>query len=809
MELLSPAGSREALVAAVQNGADAVYLGFGGFNARRTAGNFEGAEFERAVEYCHARGVRVHVTLNTLVKQRELDGFAQAALDAARAGADAAIVQDLGAAQLMRALCPGLKLHMSTQAACFSEQGVRFAAAQGYDRVVLARECSLEEIARCARVGVEIEAFVHGALCVCFSGQCLFSSLVGGRSGNRGLCAQPCRLSYALCDAATGRERAHGHLLSPRDIMLIGELPALERAGVCSLKIEGRLKRPEYVAEVTRAYRRALDLLAEHPERFAPDADDERALRQIFNRGGFSQAYLDANFRDGDITDVTRPNNMGVRVGEVRSAGGGRLRLGLAMPLDAGDQLSLRRGADETGFELRQALPAGDAALPLPAGVRLAGGLAGAQVYRAASQAQLERARRSCEGEHRLTRVDLRARLHVGERATLELSAAQGAPADIRDICVRCEGDEVSPARRAPLGAAEVRDRLARLGGTPLEAAAVQLDLDEQAFLPVAALNALRRDAAQRFIDAMLARRRGCDAPPEPCQLPVLAPIAAREANAGQHARPRLIVQSRDLSDAALGDALYWAPAHVDRASLEREFAARGAGMVYLRLPNMLTSRELDALAEFARAHAGELAGCVLTNMSQLGLELPGELVADMNMNAWNSRTVELLRGHGVRRATGPLELTCAELADIDLRGLARELIVYGRAELMTLRHCPLNARNGRAHADCRLCDAGNGLESCELVDRRQARFPLRRYRGASGCYAQVLNSAPHDLLSRLARLPACDAVRLVFTVEPADERRQIASRARAALEAWARGEATEPSGAPGATAGHYFRGVD
>ena len=189
MELLSPAGSWEALAAAVQNGADAVYLGFGGFNARRTAGNFDGDEFERAVEYCHARGVRVHVTLNTLVKQRELDGFAQAALDAARAGADAARGQDLGGAQLLRALCPGLKLHMSTQAACCNAQGVRFAAAQGYNRVVLARECSLDEIARCAQVGVDIETFVHGALCVGFSGQCLFSSLVGGWTGVRWTCS--------------------------------------------------------------------------------------------------------------------------------------------------------------------------------------------------------------------------------------------------------------------------------------------------------------------------------------------------------------------------------------------------------------------------------------------------------------------------------------------------------------------------------------------------------------------------------------------------------------------------------------------
>ena len=237
MELLSPAGNFDSLVAAVQSGADAVYLGFGGFNARRSAGNFAGADFERAVEYCHARGVKVHVTLNTLIKENELDGFAAAALEAARAGVDAVIVQDLGGAALIKQLCPGLKLHMSTQAACFSASGVRYARAHGYDRVVLARECSLDEIARCAREGVEIETFVHGALCVCFSGQCLFSSMVGGRSGNRGMCAQPCRLNYELA----GAKSAQGCLISPRDIMMLHKLPELKHAGVCSLKIEGRL----------------------------------------------------------------------------------------------------------------------------------------------------------------------------------------------------------------------------------------------------------------------------------------------------------------------------------------------------------------------------------------------------------------------------------------------------------------------------------------------------------------------------------------------------------------------------------------
>ena len=801
MELLSPAGNYEALVAAVQSGADAVYLGFGGFNARRSAGNFTDGEFERAVEYCHARGVKVHVTLNTLIKQHELDGFAGAALQAARAGADAVIVQDLGGARLVKELCPGLKLHMSTQAACFSAAGVRFAAAQGYDRVVLARECSLDEIALCARQGVEIETFAHGALCVCFSGQCLMSSLVGGRSGNRGMCAQPCRLSYEL----TGAHAARGCLLSPRDIMMLGELKALSDAGVCSLKIEGRLKRPEYVAEVTRVYRRALDALSEHPERYAPDADDELALRQIFNRGGFSRAYLDARFRDSDITDPTRPNNMGVRVGEVEGSRAGRLRLRLDTALDAGDQISLRLGDRETGFELKQALGRGRVELDVPELRKYPQALSGAEVYRAASSAQLERAHEACQGEHRSAPVDMRAELRVGGAAQLELRAAGDARnADIADVCVRVKGAQVSPARKAPLGQDAVRAQLGKLGGTPLRAGQVELELDADAFLPVSALNELRRAAVDAFEAEVLRRRRGCPPPGEARR------EASSERRAPHAARPLVIVQSGDMADAALGDALYWEPERVDRASLEREFAGRPQGArVYLRLPVMLTSAELDGMVGFAREHGAELAGCVLTNIAQLAERLPGELVGDANLSAWNARTLELLRALGLKRQTASLELSCAEISAADCEGLERELIVYGRATLMTLRHCPVNARSRARHDECRLCDGGRGLKNCALVDRKRVSFPLARYRGASGCYAQVLNSAPHDLIGRLGRLPACDAVRLIFTNESAPERRALAQEARAATEALAQGRACAHAGVPGATAGHYFRGVE
>ena len=800
MELLSPAGNFDSLIAAVQSGADAVYLGFGGFNARRSAGNFTGDDIYRAVDYCHARGVNVHVTLNTLIKENELDGFADAALTAARAGVDAVIVQDLGGAALIKQLCPTLKLHMSTQAACYNAAGVRFAREHGYDRVVLARECSLDEIALCARQGVEIEFFTHGALCVCFSGQCLFSSLVGGRSGNRGMCAQPCRLNYEL----TGAQSASGCLLSPRDIMMLHDLKALKDAGVCSLKIEGRLKRPEYVSEVTRVYRRALDEMDEHPERFTPDADSVTALKQIFNRGGFSRAYLDSRFRDSDIMDITRPNNMGVRVGDVIRMRGERVHMRLDTSLDAGDQIALRMDNAETGFELKQPLKAGECDISI-AELKRAPDMTGAHIYRAASMRQLQRAHAACEGEHRAVRVSMHADLRVGVNARLTIhTAVEKNKFDIADISVEATGAQVSPARKAPLTEDAVRAQLSKLGGTALEADAIDVSLDENAFLPVSALNELRREAVDKYTQRVLETRRGC-----------LCPTAqtvdiSHGAHEKRHATPALIIQSRDLTDSTLGDAFYWEPERVTRNELQRALSSyAGDAPIYLRVPNMLTQGELNQINEFALENASVLRGCVLTNVSQLQLSWPGEKIADMNLNAWNSHTLDVLKGCGIKRTTAPLELTAAEIQNADCDNMQRELIIYGRAVLMTMRHCMVNGLKGLSHPDCHLCDAGRGIEQCSLTDRKRVSFPLRRYRGASGCYTQILNSAPHDLRGRLGRLPECDAVRLIFTDENRDARNSIAQGAREALDALRHGSAAGVAPVSGATAGHYFRGVE
>ena len=287
LELLSPAGSPEAVIAAVQNGADAVYLGFGDYNARRGAKNFTGEEFEKAARYCRVRGCKVYATLNTLVNDREIEGAVRCARMAAKYGADGIIIQDVGLIRVLRDALPDLPLHASTQMSIHNLAGAEAAAQMGLTRVVLARDLSLEQIRFITKnASVETEIFIHGALCFCHSGQCYMSALIGRRSGNRGMCAQPCRMQYSLGG------RMDDYPLSLKDNCLISRLDEIEEAGVACIKIEGRMKRPEYTAIVTDIYHRAMK---EHRQ---PTKEEMEMLENAFSRNGFTQGYFDGDKRN-------------------------------------------------------------------------------------------------------------------------------------------------------------------------------------------------------------------------------------------------------------------------------------------------------------------------------------------------------------------------------------------------------------------------------------------------------------------------------------------------------------------------------
>lgn len=520
-ELLMPAGGTAQFIAAVENGADAVYVGGNDYNARAGARNFDREELREAVDYAHKRGVQVHVTMNTLLRQEELEGALEYAAFLYELGIDALIVQDYGLAAMIREAMPDFPLHMSTQATAQDLRTVEAAEELGYQRVVLSRELSLDEIRSvCSGTDMEIEVFVHGAICICYSGQCQLSRFIGGRSGNRGACAQPCRLPYRTLGADGRPEREPRCPLSPKDLDYLDHLGELIDAGVRSFKIEGRMKSPEYVAVVTRIYRKYIDRYMEEGRYTVEDADRE-ALEQIFSRGGFTDAYLrgepDRRMMSGDI-----PKHQGIRIGKVVK------RVGNSTLVDVKlyDHLAIGDGVEIQGKKL-----VGNVVTyykELKGGLTRIGDLKGPvahgdPLFRISSGEQLEEARRSFRG---LTYREGKYRRKRGIVISLSLSPdgmlrAEAEPAreersahPLPDVRVSISAGPFSPAAEGVRGISKERFREAmeKTGGTPFRCGEVRFGAGfEGETVPVsirtAALNDVRRRLLAALEEALIIRR--------------------------------------------------------------------------------------------------------------------------------------------------------------------------------------------------------------------------------------------------------------------------------------------------------------
>ncbi|MDR1713040.1 MAG: U32 family peptidase, partial [Coriobacteriales bacterium] len=560
-ELLAPAGSPAAFLAALQGGADAIYLGVEDFNARRNAENFKLADLPGYCDLAHLIGVRVYLTLNTVILPEEVSAALKLAEGAWEAGVDALIVQDLGLLSTLSRQMPNLQLHASTQMNLHSTPAVEQAADFGASRVTLARELSLAEIAKIARTGVELEVFAHGALCICYSGQCLFSSLVGRRSANRGLCAQPCRLPYALIDTSTGkRAKAPGpHLLSPADLATIDLLEQLQAAGVAAIKIEGRMKSAAYVATVTRAYRQALDQLATNlgigearrQEQFIwrdtdsldnpgialaagsdgggqqPAEPDFSALAEVFSRG-FSSAYLTGE-RGNAMMSYTRPNNRGVAVGRVAALQHGQVQVELSQPVEAGDVLEFwtSRG-NVTASVTESATERLTLQVSQPVGL-------GDRVFRVRSAEVLASAEglsveRLTQGNNGLVPVTARVVARLGEPLTVtfacagdaaELSASDiGEPSAGGEAGFTAIGANVETARSRAIDETAIREHVGRVGGTPFYIVDWTIELDNNVGIPYSELHRLRSEALEKLRESLL----------NPWRTRLEHPVAARPA---------------------------------------------------------------------------------------------------------------------------------------------------------------------------------------------------------------------------------------------------------------------------------------
>ena len=758
-ELLAPAGCWSSLRAAVANGADAVYFGVESFNARLRAENFRREDLPEVMAWLHARGVRGFLTLNVLVFTDELEQAAALLRQAQAAGVDALIVQDIGLALLAREVTPGLALHGSTQMSITSAAGVAMAAELGCERVVLARELSLRDLARIQQqqqrrgLAMPLEVFVHGALCVAYSGQCLTSEALGQRSANRGECAQACRLPYQLI--VDGEERDLGeqrYLLSPQDLAAWELLPQLLEVGVASLKIEGRLKEASYVAAVTEAYRQGLDQLRAVADARAPEPLDPAQLRRqlelSFSRG----------LHTGWLEGVNHRRLVQGRWSKKRGPWLGRLER-----LEPGDWLLLRSSAElkpgdgvvlevpssdpllpprEVGGRLMrvEARPGGLQALRLgPARVDLRGLRRGSPCW-LTSDPQLEK---------RLQRL---AERPVPERARpldLRVSGAEGQPLQVQVAsipglvggpwCVQST-ELLEPARAAGLDADRLRQQLGRLGGTAWQLGDLQLDLAGSLFLPVAALNRLRRELVER-LDQAVARQA-----PAPVSDPVgaaasvaslcLSPPAFAATTAAPAPLPppqaQLSVLVRSLEQLQV---LRDQPVHRVIADLEnpaelRQAVALGRGIwpggIWLAGQRIVRPDEAWSLEPLLRA---EPDGYLVRNADQLERLTPlAPCLGDFSLNVANPLTARwFLQRWGLERITASYDLALDQLLAL-VAGCppgAVEVTLHQHMPLFHMEHCLFCAflSDGHDHTDCgRPCEQHTVL----LRDRSGAEHPLR-----------------------------------------------------------------------------------
>ena len=523
-ELLAPAGSPEAFRAAISAGADAVYLSGKRFGARKFAANFSDAEIEESVSFAHARGVKVYVTVNTLIHDREIKSTVDYLIWLYSIGVDAVLIQDIGIAALAHEIIPNLVIHASTQQTIHNAEGVMWAAEQGFSRVVLARELSLAEVERIAHdtrdVGVGLEVFAHGALCYGYSGQCLLSSVIGGRSGNRGMCAQPCRKPYTLVTATTdayGRPEKmqelparDTYLLSPKDLCTYRHLPALVASSITSLKIEGRMKSPEYVAVVVSAYRRALDAIA--AGNMSSLSDEMNNLLLAFNRG-FTAGYLFSD-RHRALMGRDAPDNRGLYIGTVSrydaKARTASVRIESEMIPKPGDGLFFidpEKSEEQFGFSLNTVpvLTKGEIQFAVPQQTSK-----GTKVYITSSVDLAAQARQIINHPTSTLRhpVPLDLTVQVDERGRLILKGCIH-PGDGREIIMSHTPDiTLVPAQSRPLTAELMEQQMRKSGGTTFVIDAVTMQYNGDLFAPLAELNRARREFVTLAESALVAASR-------------------------------------------------------------------------------------------------------------------------------------------------------------------------------------------------------------------------------------------------------------------------------------------------------------
>ena len=814
LELLAPAGSAEAFRAALAAGADAIYCALGGFlNARRKAVEIDDETFAALCREAHIAGTRVYLTLNVVVREDEMEDAVAVARHAHELGADAFIIQDWGLFAELHARMPELELHVSTQANVHDARGVLWSARQGATRVTLSRELSLEEMETCAATGIDVECFGHGAICFCYSGICFMSSMRGGRSANRGLCAQPCRLPYELVREDDGKVCATlgERLLCPRDMCTLDHVGEMLDAGVRSLKVEGRMKDPDYVYSVVSSYRGVIDdaRAGSLPE-VGEDARRRRALKRAFNRD-----FTDAYFRGtsgNEMMSYERSNNRGELVGrivssvkledEVRVSGGARQRVkrhpraelivALEEPVGEGDLLEVRPSDDPSLFftsRVNAAAAAGDEIRIM--GVRTAPVDSPVRVIRSEEAfVSTERALSRAVARKRPVNVWVTARL--GEPFEVRVETTDGEAQAV------ASGFVVEAARTRAVTSDEVAEHVGRMGASAFEPVSIDVELDEGCGMAFSAVHAVRSDALSKLEDVLAAepaKRTGplvmrapistvdlctChdDKPQVSPQIAILAPTPEVAHAAAETGATRIYATADAL---ALGEWPEGTIPWLDEVCREGDHV------------------RLDPLVSFGDPVA-------VGNVSELALAVERGAFAEIRpcIPVHNSRTARALTAAGASAIWLTPELTLDEITRLAPRiKVPVGLVVWGRARVMTSEHCVLQAL-GNCSGMCETCPRRAQKMSLKNIDGNL--FPVRTdIHGRSRIYhAWPLDATPQveDLLAAGVSLFMVDA-----TLLSAEEAVHAVKRVRTALDAAATG-GPRPKREAGTVSGHLFQGI-